>query len=176
MFVQQSKYHTQAWSVNGNIPLILGTSDPANLPVDDTIGMERYVCGFQCYCWLVRFNNCHVLCSNLLMETVKRDVSAVKASYELSPLPLYRCSHAFQHVSTTGSRQLEKNGTALTKKNPPDRYIDRPEDKRCPWYEYICETGKVPVVAGSFRRATWPLNEEYCRTLFSSIGPTASHW
>ena len=179
MLVQHSKYHTQAWRANGDISLIIGTSDPANPSVDDIIGMEKYVCGYACkgneptgatidlFSDIVSSSDstsAMSLCSKLLMETVKRDVSAVEASYELSSLPLYRCSHSFQHISMTGSRQLEKNGTTLTKKTPLDRYIDRPEDKQCSWYEYICETGKVPVVAGSFRRATWPLNEEYCRT------------
>ena len=32
------------------------------------------------------------------MNTVKHDVSAVEASYEISSLPLYRCTHQFQEL------------------------------------------------------------------------------
>ena len=49
------------------------------------------------------------VCTKLLMDTVKRDISGIEASYELSSLPLYRCSHQFQNVSFTGSRVLERN-------------------------------------------------------------------
>ena len=47
------------------------------------------------------------VCAKLLMETVKRDIPAVEASYELSSLPLYRSSHTFQNVSLSGFRQLD---------------------------------------------------------------------
>jgi hypothetical protein len=36
------------------------------------------------------------------MGTVKRDIPAVEASYELSSLPLYRSSHTFQNISVSG--------------------------------------------------------------------------
>lgn len=57
------------------------------------------------------------LCNKLLMGTVKRDIPAVEASYELSSLPLYRSSHTFQNISVSGFRQIEKesNGMAITK-------------------------------------------------------------
>lgn len=51
------------------------------------------------------------ICTKLLMNTVKRDVSSVEASYELTGLPLFRCSHNFQSVSLTGTRRLEKSRT-----------------------------------------------------------------
>ena len=56
--------------------------------------------------------------NKLLMGTVKRDIPAVEASYELSSLPLYRSSHTFQNISVSGFRQIEKesNGIAITKK------------------------------------------------------------
>jgi hypothetical protein len=52
------------------------------------------------------------------MGTVKRDIPAVEASYELSSLPLCRSSHTFQNISVSGFRQIEKesNGIAITKK------------------------------------------------------------
>ena len=59
------------------------------------------------------------------MGTVKRDISAVEASFELSSLPLYRCSHSFQNISSSGARVLQKNGTIATKHTPLDRYLDR---------------------------------------------------
>jgi hypothetical protein len=57
------------------------------------------------------------LCNKLLMGTVKQDIPAVEASYELSSLPLYRSSHTFQNISVSGFRQIEKesNGMAITK-------------------------------------------------------------
>jgi hypothetical protein len=46
------------------------------------------------------------MCTKLLMNTVKRDIPAVEASYELSRLLLYRSSHNFQNISLSGSRVL----------------------------------------------------------------------
>ena len=156
----------------------IGKSDPTNPSVEDILGMDKYVCGYACKgnepsgAMLDLFGdmvhssedsgatNAKSLCSKLLINTVKRDVSAVVSSHELSRLPLYRCSHFFQHIGVTGSRQLEKNGTTATKCTPLDRYLNRDESVRCSWYKFICDTGKVPVIAGSFRRVTWPLHEE----------------
>jgi hypothetical protein len=42
------------------------------------------------------------------MGTVKQDIPAVEASYELSSLPLYRSSHSFQNISVSGFRPIEK--------------------------------------------------------------------
>ena len=39
------------------------------------------------------------LCNKLIMGTVKQDIPAVEASYELSSRPLYRSSHTFQNIS-----------------------------------------------------------------------------
>ena len=50
------------------------------------------------------------VCTKLLMETVKRNISAVKASYELSDLPLHR----FQSVSLSGSRVLNWSESQFT--------------------------------------------------------------
>ena len=105
------------------------------------------------------------ICTKLLMNTVKRDVSSVEASYELTGLPLFRCSHHFQSVSLTGTRRLEKSRTTLTKQTPLDKYLARDSDDSSSWYQFICKTGKVPVISGASTVATWPLNTEYCRTM-----------
>jgi hypothetical protein len=49
------------------------------------------------------------LCNKLLMGTVKRDIPAVEASYELSSLPLYRSSHTFQILVYQALDRLKKN-------------------------------------------------------------------
>ena len=54
------------------------------------------------------------MCTKLLMNTVKRDIPAVEASYELSRLPLYRSSHTFQNISLSGSRVLPTDGSKIT--------------------------------------------------------------
>ena len=108
MLVQHSRIHTQAWRANGDISLILPKSGTDTQSVDDIMATEKYITGYACKsnqptgAIADLFNdivNCSVedvqaksLCSKLLMNTVKRDVSAVEASYELSSLPLFRCS------------------------------------------------------------------------------------
>jgi hypothetical protein len=57
------------------------------------------------------------------MGTVKRDISAVETSFELSSLPLYRSSHTFQNLSLTGARILKNNGLTVTKSIPLDKYL-----------------------------------------------------
>ena len=96
------------------------------------------------------------------MNTVKRDISSMEASYELTSLPLYRCSPQFQSVSMSGSRVLERIGQTLTKSSPLDEYLARPQDNANLWYVYICNQGKVPVISGSSTRAICPLTEEFC--------------
>ena len=32
------------------------------------------------------------------------------------------------------------------------------------WYKFVCNSGKVPVIAGFFSKPSWPLTEEFCRT------------
>ena len=118
MLVQHSRIHTQAWRANGDISLILSKSGTDNPSVDDIMATEKYITGYACKgnqptgAIADLFNdmvNCSAedvqaksLCSKLLMNTVKRDVSAVEASYELSSLPLFRCSHSFQTISLSG--------------------------------------------------------------------------
>ncbi|XP_033726129.1 uncharacterized protein LOC117315835 [Pecten maximus] len=181
MLVQHSQYHTQAWRANGDISIILSKSDPENPSVNDIIATEKYVTGYACKGGestgaVVDFFNDMInsssddsttksLCTKLLMQTTKRDVSAVEASFELSNLPLYRCSHTFQNVSLSGSRVLERTGKTLTKKTSLDKYISRPDNATESWYGYICKSGYVPVISGKNIYCTWPLTEEYCRTM-----------
>lgn len=113
MLVQHSIYYTQGWRANGDIFLILSKSEPENPSVDDIIATEKYVTGYACKgneptgAVVDLFNDmanaadessgatAKSVCTKLLMNTVKRDVSSMEASYELSSLPLYRCTHTF---------------------------------------------------------------------------------
>ena len=105
------------------------------------------------------------------MDTVKRDISGIEASYELSSLPLYRCSHQFQNVSFTGSWVLERNGATLTKSTPLDKYLAHPKEDVRSWYLFVCRLGKVPVISGSNMRATWPLTEDLSRSMLQLHWP-----
>ena len=99
------------------------------------------------------------------MQTTKRDISAVEASFELSNLPLYRCSHNFQNVSLSGARVLERTGLTLTKQTSLDKYLGRPIDSNVSWYNFICKSGYVPVISGGNVRCSWPLTEDFSRTM-----------
>ena len=183
MLVQHSQFHTQGWRANGDISLILSRSGPDNPSVVEIMATEKYVSGYACKgnestgSLVDLFNDManaadeaagatsKSLCTKLLMNTVKRDVSAVEASFELSRIPLYRCSHQFQRVTLTGSRVLERTGSTLTRNTPLDKYLERPTEDTSSWYEFICKSGKVPVVTGGSVRATWPLSEGYSRTM-----------
>lgn len=181
--VQHSQFHTHGWRANGDISIIISKSNPENPSVDEIIATERYVSGYACkgnqptgalveLFHDLAYNqdecstaNAKSICTKLLMNTVKRDISSVEASFELSSLPLFRCSHQFQSVSLTGSRVLEKTGSTVTKHTPLDKYLQRPDNDKSSWYQFICKSGKVPVISGSQIRASWPLTEDYCRTM-----------
>lgn len=107
------------------------------------------------------------VCSKLLIDTVKRDISSMETSYELNSLPLYRCSNQFQAVNISESRILERTGFTLTKSTPLDMFLIRAAEDRCSWYQFVCKQGKVSVMSG---RATWPLNED------CSITMELVHW
>ena len=144
VLVQHSRWHTQASRANGDISLILSKSGTENPSVDDIMTTEKYVTGYACKgnqptgAVADLFNdvvNCtddsegaKSLCSKLLMGTVKRDISAVEASYELPGVPLYRSSHTFQSVSLSGSRVLEHSGSKVTRNTALDRYFERDKD------------------------------------------------
>lgn len=194
VLVQHSRFHTQGWRANGDISLILSKSDPSNPSVDEIIATEKYVTGYACkgneptgalsdlFSDMV---NCadessgttgKSLCTKLLMNTVKRDVSSVEACYELSSIPLYRSSHCFQSVSLSGCRVLQKSGMdTLTKSTIIDKYISRDQNDTSSLYQFICRNGKVPVISGP-TQANWPLDENYCKLLYYSIGQTGERF
>lgn len=99
------------------------------------------------------------------MGTVKRDISATEASYEISSLPRYRCSHTFLNLSLTGARVLERNGSNVTKLTPIDKYMNRSDKDQSSLYQYISKNGEVPVISGGTLKACWPLSEEYCKSM-----------
>ncbi|CAG2201789.1 unnamed protein product [Mytilus edulis] len=104
--VQHSQIHTQALRANGDISLILRVG--LKIPVNEIIAVEKYVSGYACKgneptgAVADLFNDMvnsvdettgsttKSLCTKLLMGTVKRDISAVETSFELSALPIYR--------------------------------------------------------------------------------------
>jgi hypothetical protein len=104
------------------------------------------------------------ICSKLLIGTMKRDVSSVENSFEISGLALYRSFHTFQSGSFSGSRILDnsKGNTTLTKHNIIDKYVFTNENEKNSLYSFICKQGKVPVVNG-YNSASWPLVNDYCR-------------
>ena len=105
------------------------------------------------------------LYTRLLMTTVESDVSAVETAFEISSLPLYRSSHTFQSVSLSRSMVLEIDGNKLTKNTMLDKYTNREQDDICSLYNFISRAGKIAVISGSSTQATWPLDENYCRTM-----------
>ena len=183
MMVQHSRFHTQGWRANGDISLILSQSAPDNPSVDEIIATEKYITGYACkgnqpIGAVVELFNDMVNCADesseasgksivtkLLMSTVKRDISAVEASYELSSLPLYRSSHTFAYISLSGSRLLECSGSRVTKNNAIDRYLWRSENDTSSLYRFTCSGGRVPVISGTYTEASWPLSEDYCRAM-----------
>ena len=158
LFVQHSRFHTQGWRANGDVSIIVSKSNPESPSVDD-IATEKYVSGYACKgnkptgVMVDRFNdlvNCtdeatgvtgKSLCTKLLMNSIKRDIPAVEASYELSGLPLYRSSHTFQNISLSGFRLLNKNGAL-------DKYLQRKDDDTSSFYYFVCKNGKVPDITG----------------------------
>ena len=104
--------------------------------------------------------------AKMLIKTVgRRDISGPVASFELSGLALWRCSRPFTYLSMSGSRRLERDGETATRSTPLDKYLARPQDDHCSWYHFASKNGNVPVVSGGSTHVTWPLNEDYCRTM-----------
>ena len=46
--VQHSKFHTQGWRANGDMSLILSTSGPDNLSVEEILAVEKYTTAYYC--------------------------------------------------------------------------------------------------------------------------------
>ena len=68
-------------------------------------------------------------------------------------------------MSMSGSRRLERDGDTATRSTSLDKYLARPREDHCSWYQFASRNGRVPVVSGGATYATWPLNEDYCRTM-----------
>ena len=134
ILVQHSQYHTHGWRANGDISLILLKAGVDNPSVYEIIATKRYVSGYafkgsESTGALVHLFNdlanvsddasgttAKSLCTKILMHTIKRNISAVEASFELSCMSLLRCSHQFQSVSMSGSRVLEKKWCYIKQK------------------------------------------------------------
>ena len=166
--------------------LILSNSSPDNPSTDDIIAIIDCVCGYACkdseptgatadlFKDMVNAIDAtdanqisgKSMCAKMLIKTVgRRDISGPEASFELSGLGLWRCSRQFTYLSMSGSRRLERDGDTATRRTPLDKYLARPQDKHCSWYSFAATDGKVPVVSGGATHATWPLNEDFCRTI-----------
>ena len=166
--------------------LILSNSPPDNLSTDDIIAIIDYVCGYACkdseptgatadlFRDMVNAVDAadadqvtgKSMCAKMLIKTVgRRDISGPEASFELSGLALWRCSRPFTYLSMSGSRRLERDGETATRSTPLDKYLARPQDEHCSWYRFASKNGNVPVVSGRSTHATWPPNEDYCRTM-----------
>ncbi|KAL9956688.1 hypothetical protein ACROYT_G038207 [Oculina patagonica] len=184
--VQHSRYQLQSWRANGDISLILSNSSPDNPSTDDIIAIIDYVCGYACkdseptgatadlFEDMVNAVDSSdagqvsgkSICAKMLIKTVgRRDISGPEASFELSGLALWRCSRQFSYLSMTGSRRLERDGDTATRSTPLDKYLARSSEEHCSWYQFASQEGKVPVVSGGSTHASWPLNEDYCRTM-----------
>ena len=75
---------------------------------------------------------CKSMCAKMLIRTVgRRDISGPEASFELSGLALWRCSHSFTYLSMSRSRRLERNGDTATRCTFLDKYLARSRDEHC---------------------------------------------
>ena len=181
VLVQHSRYHTQAWRANGDISVIISKSNPDNPSVNEILATEKYITGYACKgnegtgALVDLFRNIvneadneiqsgKSIITKLLMNTVKRDVSAVEASYELCSLPLFRSSHTFTNVSLSGSRVFENNGSTISKSSIVDRYMSRDLHDTTSLYSFVTRGSRVPVISG-LTTASWPLNDDYCRNM-----------
>ncbi|WAQ97056.1 hypothetical protein MAR_029746 [Mya arenaria] len=201
LLVQHSRLHTQGRRANGDISLILSKSSPENPSVSEIVALEKYTTGYSCkgnkaskamfelFYEMIDSSSSHStaksFCTKYIKNTVKRDVSAVEASSELSRLPLYRCSCSFQSVSLSGFSVLEQDGSVVTKNTALDNYLNRDLDDICSYFTFISRNGKVAVFSCA-TQASWPLTEEYCQTQLlihwpswrkpSDINPQNTSW
>ena len=72
------------------------------------------------------------MCVKMLITIVgRRDISGPEASFELSGLALWLCSHPFTYLSMSGSRRLKRDGETATRSIPFDKYLAPPQDEHC---------------------------------------------
>ena len=179
---QHSRYQLQSWRANGDVSLILSNSPLDNPSTDDIIAIIGHACkdseptGATSDLFKDMVNAVDAgdagqvtgksMCAKMLIKTVgRRHISGPEASFELSELTLWRCSRPFTYLSMSGSKRLERDGGTATRSTPVDKYLARPQDEHCSWYHFASKNGNVPVVSGGSTHATWPLNEDYCRTM-----------
>ena len=177
--IHHSSYQLQSWRANGDVSLVLSNSSPDNPSTDDIIAIINYVCGDACKdsertgatadlfedmvnavdsADAVQMTG-KSICTKMLIKTVgRRDLGGPEASFELSGLALWRCSHQFTYLSMTGSRRLECDSDSATRSTPLDKYLARLQEQHCSWYQFACKDGKVPVVSRGATHATWLLN------------------
>ncbi len=183
MLVQHSRFHAQGWRANGDMSIIVNTSDPQCPSVQDIVAVEKYVSGYACkgneaiggsldlFNDVINATNSlsttsQALCTKLIMNSIKRDISSIEAAYDISSRPLYRCTEKFQYVALSGARVITRNGKKQLqcKDNVVDKYLQRSPADSVSLYDYVCRNRTVPVVKG-FTKATWPLCDDYCRTI-----------
>ena len=166
--------------------MILSNSPPDNPSTDDIIAIIDYVCGYVCkdseptgatadlFKDMVNAVDAtdadqvtgKSMCAKMLIKTVgRRDISGPESSFELSGLALWGCSCSFTYLSMSGSRRLERDGETATRSTPMDKYLARPREEHSSLYHFASKNGRVPVVSGGATHATWPLNNDYCRTM-----------
>ena len=44
-------------------------------------------------------------------------------------------------------------------------YLARPSSDTSSWYQFVYSRDRVPVISSLLAQASWPLTEEYCRTM-----------
>ena len=70
------------------------------------------------------------------------------------------------YLSMTGPRRLQGDGDTATCSTPLDKYLARPQEQHCSWYQFASKCGKVPVISGDATHAIRPI-------LFESVLLTA---
>lgn len=124
--------------------MILSNSPPDNPSTDDIIAITDYVCSYACQdseptgatadLFKDMVNNVDrtdadqisgkSMCAKMLIKTVvRRNISGPEASFELSGLPLWRCSRPFTYLSMSGSWRLERDDDTTTHSTPLDKYL-----------------------------------------------------
>ena len=58
-----------------------------------------------------------------------------------------------------------ENGEISTKNNALDKYLQRDEGDQTSLYNFLCRNGRVPVITGTHILPSWPLTEDYSRTM-----------
>ena len=76
--------------------------------------------------------------------------------------PTKNCTSYYLMLSRMASPRMFVCLVAL---RPKSTVMAPKENDTDSFYSFICKTSKVPVMNGSSTHATWPLKEEFCRTM-----------